>query len=312
MSSRALRALVALPLLFTLPAQRDPLDQCEAWQESDFQVAPILVSRVAADRPVPLADYAVLATEIFQVATRGLNLGRDLLVPLDTPILFPAGTPLRPVNAMQRFDALCLPLIPPSIAPPPSTARQGTGLLVCPSDADHDGRYDQVDLYDTDFRMHVPQVNFVRSVTLDAPLPLVEDPEGRDRTRRHIHRRIEAFPVRGDTARLLVQHAFHDLDLPEPPGEFVAGPDGVLAWRAGAVQPAPAEPDDGNLPYRLSDTEQPAEVTLADGATVEAGGLAFRVARAGNAWTMTPLADRFPGWIRFGCGGRSIILGPSP
>jgi hypothetical protein len=45
------------------------------------------------------------------------------------------------------------------------------------------------------------------------------------------------------------------------------------------------------------------EIRLREGRIVRVGGLPVRVGRTAEGWTLTPLAPRFPRWIRFDCVG---------
>ncbi|HYG28815.1 MAG TPA: hypothetical protein VD887_01220 [Allosphingosinicella sp.] len=49
------------------------------------------------------------------------------------------------------------------------------------------------------------------------------------------------------------------------------------------------------------------EVRLREGRIVRVGGLPLRVGRGAGGWTLTPLAPRFPRWIRFDCIGSAEI-----
>ena len=49
------------------------------------------------------------------------------------------------------------------------------------------------------------------------------------------------------------------------------------------------------------------EVRLREGRVVRVGGLPLRIARGAGGWTLTPLAPRFPRWIRFDCVGSAEI-----
>ena len=54
-------------------------------------------------------------------------------------------------------------------------------------------------------------------------------------------------------------------------------------------------------------------IALAQDAEVEVGGLRLRVERPSPSrppgWNLVPLAEHFPRWIHYGCGGRSLRLG---
>jgi hypothetical protein len=39
------------------------------------------------------------------------------------------------------------------------------------------------------------------------------------------------------------------------------------------------------------------------------GGIAVRLGRAQNRWTLEPLQERFPRWIRYDCGRDATIGG---
>lgn len=311
LSSRGVRIALALPLLLSLQAQREPED-CRAWEGRDTWIEPLVVAGIAAHRPVEVAADAVLAHEVVRLAHQGWRLGAELRLPLDEVYVYPVGTAIGPQHlfAPQRTIRMCLPRVPEEIAPPPIRGnRLGTGMLPCLVDRDGDGRYEQVDLHDTDFNAHVPRVWLARSVQLPVPAMVTADPEGLEWPRYHFHRRIRSSEIEGGAVWLLVDHTSHELERRDDNGSFVDGPGGAHLYQPPAPAPPPPDPAGEQLfPYFLNGKET-RSVRLVHGAVVEAGGLRFRVARRGEGWTMTPLASWFPRWIRFGCGGRSIIYG---
>jgi hypothetical protein len=163
--------------------------------------------------------------------------------------------------------------------------------------------------------MHVPPRRLVRSETLAVPQRLVPDPLGLAASRRYVHREVTAYvdgPVAaGKIVRLRIAHAFQDQDRYPPPDApasgFVAEADGTSIYRLVPRAPHPVSMT-GNG-YYAAENDPEARVVIADGAEVEVGGLKFRIDHHNHGFTLEPQAYRFPPWIRYGCGGRSIILG---
>jgi hypothetical protein len=309
LSYRGVRIALALPLLLGLQAQREPED-CRVWEGREAWTEPVAVGPIAAHRPVDVATDAVLAHEVVRIAHRGWRLGAELRLPLDDVYVYPVGTALGPQHlfAPQRTIHMCLPRVPAEISPPPAFRRQfATGMLPCLVDRDGDGRYEQVDLHDTYFGMHVPQVRLARSVQLPVPVQLTEDLTGVESNRHHLHRRITSI-ITVNAVWLAVEHAFQEPERGGDIGSFVDGPGGAHVYQLPEPVLLPPEPTGGPLTYAV-DADETRSVKLIHGAVVEAGGVHFRVARRGNGWTMIPLESRFPRWIRFGCSGRSLILG---
>lgn len=84
-------------------------------------------------------------------------------------------------------------------------------------------------------------------------------------------RRIRVARVRGDTARLIVE--LHHTPFAQ--------------W---------------NERWPLA-----REIRMREGRVVRVGGLPIRVRRSAEGWTLTPLAPRFPRWIRFDCVGSAEV-----
>ena len=61
--------------------------------------------------------------------------------------------------------------------------------------------------------------------------------------------------------------------------------------------------------YYAAANDAETTVIIAEGAE---GGLKFRIDHYTHGWTIEPQAYRFPPWIRYGCAGKSIILGVGP
>lgn len=302
------RLVLALPVLLAAqpPALAPEAEDCRASARSGVHIEPVFLSGIAANAPVAVIDYQLIADEVAQIATQGWQLADELRLPGPDVLVYPAGTPLAP-GTVER-ELMCLPLAPPEGAEGTEAAGPRfypVGRLACLKDRDGDGRYEQADFYATNYGMHVPRSRLVRSVALAPPARLVADPLGLARSRRHVHRQIKIFPVRDGTARLIVGHAFRDPQRP-PLGRFDAVADGARVYRPAPALPTPIDRRQINF---TSDGGENRVVNLAEGAEFVVGGLRLRIDRRSSGWTITPLADRFPRWIHFGCGGRSLRIG---
>jgi len=307
---RAISAALALPLLLLLAAAQPAPEYCRAWVEGGMHVDPILLSGIAAGRPVPVQVDAIVAEEVVQIADRGWMLGAELRLPGEN-LTFPAGTILAPGYAARQ--PLCLPLAPGSGAEGRALLARGRGRLACLTDGDGDGTHEQVQMLGTDYAMHVPQARPYRTIALPAPARLDENPLGQPRTRRHVHRRIEVGEVSGDTAVLRVLHAFRDPDAREQAGTWESDAGGALIYRLPAPMPVPIDTRDNGW---RSNGEEQRLIVLAQDAEVQVGGLRLRIERPSPSrppgWNIVPLAQHFPRWIHYGCGGRSIRFGVRP
>ncbi|WP_260581512.1 hypothetical protein [Sphingopyxis sp. PET50] len=216
----------------------------------------------------------------------------------------PLGTPLDP-----RY---CLPAAyaPFVLAPEGQRWRRVGGYVqACLADRDGDGLYEALNLFAGDSAMHVPVRHLERSETLAVPQALAEDPLGLADSRRYVHRRV-TVTVKDNIARLAIAHAFQDQDRHAAPGVYVTGSDGAYVYRLVPRPPHPVSMT-GNS-YFGSGRDAEASVTIADGAEVAVGGLAFRIDHYSHGFTLQPLASRSPRWVHYGCGGTSILLGPAP
>jgi len=183
--------------------------------------------------------------------------------------------------------------------------RQGPArgeIIPCLGDGDGDGLFERADLHRAREFMAPgrARIRVARSVALAPPVWLVEDAAGLAHWRSHAWRRLRVASVSGAEAELVVEHARVYT------GEGRA--DSALLPRRGPparLEKAEPPPDDSEF-VRFG---RPHRVRLADGATVEAGGLRLRVGRSPAGWTLTPLADRFAPWIRAECDGAHVRIG---
>ncbi|UNU41316.1 hypothetical protein EAO27_00300 [Sphingopyxis sp. YF1] len=308
--------LLALPLLLGAAPTSAAPELCEREAANEPHIAPIAVVELSRDG-ITLANDMVVAHEVALVARRGWLLGETLRVPGSQGLIFPAGTPLEP-DYMGDTGALCLPIArPPFTAPPGEEKPRWSPIYyeACLADADRDGRHERIDVYRGNSAMHVPRRELLHSEPLAVPQRLAPNPLGRADSRRYAHRRVTAYvrgtPEKGKELRLGIAHAWQDHDDRTPPGVWTAGADGTHVYRLVPHAPPPVVMTGYN--YRSSEQESGARVTIADGAEVVVGGLRFRlVERWGSGWALLPLAGRFPPWIRYGCEGKSVILGAAP
>lgn len=311
---RLLPILVALPLLTGAAAPAGP-DACEAVREGGVHVAPIPIVDIARN-PIPLADHMPVAHEVAQVGVEGWLLGSELRVPGPDGLVYPAGTPLEP-DYMGDGRALCLPVARPPFSAADETPPRWSPIYIkaCLADADRDGLHERIDVFAGNSAMHVPTRKLVHSEPLAVPQRLAPDPLGRAESRRYVHREVTAYldgPVTaGARVRLRIAHALQDQDRHAArEGSFVPGPVGTHLYRPAAPLPFPVSMT--GYGYYAAENDADAIVTVAEGAEVTVGGLKFRIDHYTHGWTIEPQATRFPPWIRYGCGGRSIILGTLP
>jgi hypothetical protein len=300
-----------LPLALLLQAQRAP-EECRDRMERDKYIEPVLLLATQRSLYTPVQNGAVVAEEVMQVATEGWVLRDELRIPGegepgDSPekdIVFPAGTPLR-FDHWSR-EPRCLPLAPR----PEEPRRSNRGRLACLADGDGDGRFEQVRMHGADYAMHVPRVRYYRTITPAVPVTLLPDPLGDAGSRRRILRRVTIGTVKGDAVRFLVSHHFEDrLERPEA-GRWDIDAGGAQVYRPPQVLPVPLQWT-GQMPSANSLSGELAH--LAEGRTVEIGGLKLIADRASPdmpyTWTVRSTTFRFPRWIHFGCGGRSLRVG---
>jgi hypothetical protein len=299
--------LFAVPLLLGAAPPFAVPDACESMRGKDIHIAPIPIVDIARN-PVPLVDHASVAHEVAQIATRGWLLGTEIRVPGPERLVYPAGTPLD--------RGFCLPdAHPPFVAAPGDRRpRVGSYVQACLADRDGDGVHEGLDVFAGNSAMHVPTRDLDRSETLAAPQRLVEDPLGHAASRRYVHREVTVYvegPVaEGLVARFRIAHALQDQTRYDPPGAYVAGPGDSLVYRLTPRPPWPVSMTGNGYYAGANDPE--VTIAIADGAEVEVGGLRFRIDHYAHGWTIEPLADRFPPWIRTGCGGTRLILGHAP
>ena len=307
-SIMVLRALPALPLLLAM-APPPAAEDCRAWAGEGVHVDPVPLAGIAAGSPVHVQIDAIVAEEVVQIAEQGWMLAADLHLPGEG-LAFPAGTNLAPGYAARR--PLCLPLAPEAGAVGGAWRAYGRGRLACLIDGDGDGGYEQVQMLRTDYAMHVPQARPYRMIAMPAPVRLAQNPLGRPDTRRHVFRRIEVGEVSGDSAVLRVLHALRDPDRPAESGRWESEGDG-LVYRLTPQPPAPIDRRDFDWRANMSEERT---IALAQDEQVEVGGLRLRVERPSPSrppgWNLVPLAQHFPRWIHYGCGGRSLRLGLQP
>jgi hypothetical protein len=304
--------LLVLPLLLgAAPGSAAP-DTCEGWEENGVHIAPIPIVDIARN-PIPIADHMPVTHEVAQIATKGWLLDRELRIPGPEKLVYPAGTPLEP-DDMERSDRLCLPLARPpfGVAPPTGPRHIGPYVEACLADGDGDGLHERIDIFAGDSALHVPKRDLARSEVLAVPQRLAPDPLGLPRSRRYVHREVTAYVdgpvVEGATLRLRIAHAFQDQDrYGMAEGSYAPDPDGTHRYRPAPPLPFPVSMTGYN--YYGAPNDADATVIIADGAEVEVGGLKFRIDHYSHGFTLEPQAYRFPEWIRFGCGGRSVVLG---
>ncbi|HEX8642899.1 MAG TPA: hypothetical protein VF702_03185 [Allosphingosinicella sp.] len=148
--------------------------------------------------------------------------------------------------------------------------RGRTGTVTCLADADGDDRYETAQLMD------VPG-GTLRPIPLPAPVAF-ESVHPRDAGGEPFlaFRRVRLVSLDRDRARLFVEHRV-----------------------------AQGTNDSGFA-------EKPAltrMIQLEPGRVERIGGLDFRIERGEGGWTATPLAERFPSWVRFGCDNEAIVGG---
>lgn len=304
--SKAARALLLLPIALGLQAQRAPED-CRAASESAVYIEPILLLATEAGLRTQIVNGNVIAEEVMQIATEGWLL-RDELRLAEEDLVFPASTLLE--RAYVSREPRCLPHAPRARGGGGPRWLQGRGRLACLADADGDGRFDQVRMYGTDYAMHVPQERHYRTITLPSPIALEPDPLGDRRSRRRVTRRLTIGTVQGDHVRFIVSHHFGDRLENQDGGRWDDQPGGGHVYRLQPPLPVPLLYG-GQAPSANSLTGE--LVRVAEGATIEVGGLSLIVEGDSPSFpgmlTLRTTTPRFPRWLHFGCGGRSLRTG---
>ncbi len=307
--SKAARALLLVPVTLGLQAQRAPED-CSARAETGVHIEPILLLATEPGLRTQVVNGNVIAEEVMQVATEGWRL-RNALGLADEGLEFPAGTPLE--AAYRSRERRCLPHAPGARDTESARAPRrmpGRGRLACLVDADGDGRFEQVRMYGTDYAMHVPQERLYRTIALPSPAVLEPDPFGDRLSRRRFTRRLSIGTVQGDRVRFIVSHRVDNRIDNRDEGVWDEAPGGGHVYRLQPQLPIPLQyagqdPSANSLSGEM--------VRLVEGETIEVGGLRLMVEGDSPSFpgmlSLRASAPRFPRWIHFGCGGRSLRVG---
>lgn len=294
-----LAAALAIPPATPAPSGDDCTVEEDAqslWGE------PVLLQKVAAGIPVEAAAEAVLALEKVQLTTQTWRTDREMTLPSQFRVDPPAGTLVVAMGSRQGVRR-CI-RDDPAVNRPVMTAG-----IPCLVDMDRDGRYETVEFYKE--RALIPmgraKARFVlsRRLTLPAPLGLVDEPQGTGFTRLFAFRRLRIVDVAGDTLRVMTDIARQNAaDESTTIGKDRRGRIGLVRQQSPGMRGLP--------PEYMPQARSLRTVALSDGAVQTIAGIRFRISRSGPKWTLTPLDERFPAWIRRACDGARLHIGNAP
>jgi hypothetical protein len=280
-------APLALLLLFVQAAA--PAAPCTIeFGVLDVIGAPLPVERIAAGTPVALAPGAILAAEAMQIATRMWRSNEPITLPAYR-FTYPAGTRVTALMSRRGVERCLRDALPLTGRGP-----GGRDVVPCLVDADGDGRFETAEIATTNMIIPYvdtrPQFRPTRRLPLAAPVTLTEDPEGVDRSRQRIHRRLRITSAGADRIEVVTEQA---LQVTRASISYPVG--------GGAPERVPADA------IKWQTTGARRTVALAAGASERIGGVTFRFDRtAGGGWTATPLDAGFPQWIEHLCGGTNL------
>lgn len=300
--------LIAAPLLLVADASAQPA-QCVAEMGRIGYTDPVSIVEIARD-PIPLADGAVLAHEVVEIAPLGWMLPAELSLPAPHALTYPAGTALQPMGMDGDGTQQCLPMAEPgaeALAFAASPLPSGHFVQPCLVDSDGDGRAERVDIMAGNRARHVPTRELLHSIRLAEPVLLIAHPLGLPERRIFLHRRISVAASDG-MIRLIIAHAIQEQAGGDRVGQFVARADGRQTF-----VPVPSPPQSVQMTgngYVASAYEGRTVLTLVDGATGVVGGLPYRIDRYAEGWRFQPMASRFAPWAFARCDGSGLMLGP--
>lgn len=252
----------------------------------DIWGAPLPLEAVAVDVPVSIAPDTVIALEVAQVASRMWRTQQELHLP-GLNFTYPAGIRVTAMRS-HRGDERCL-----RDAVPAGTGPRRGEVIPCLLDEDGDGRFETVEIFNLNaiipYAGTTPRFRPRQRVSLSEPVTMEEDPQGVGSSRIRIHRRLRVTEMGGDAITVVVEHATQSARA-------------LMSYPVGGGGPSPVPL--GEISFRTSGA--PRAVALIDDAVNQIGGLRFRVERAANGWTLTPLDRVFPEWLAYRCWGTQI------
>jgi hypothetical protein len=294
------RLAFASPLLLAASAPALAAELCPVETGvQDIFGEPALRTPVASNRPVIVLPGAVVAEEQMQVSTRIWRSDQPVVLTGRAAHTYPAGSPVTALRSEQG-ERRCL-RDATSTGHGPSPRR----LLPCLIDADGDGLYEAAEIFSRDavvtYFGRRARFRRISLSPLASPVRLVEDAGGLETGRMVAIRRVQVVEAGLDTAVVEIVHGSLAAWRLDPVA--LTGADGRVNRYSRSRQGSATQPDLRPWPGSRR------TVPLADGATETIGGMPFRIGRASDGWTMTPLAERFPRWIHYDCEGSTIRIG---
>lgn len=262
---------------------------------SDVFAEPILFERIALGTPIVLHEGAILASETFGVATKIWRLDQTLKLAAPYSFSYPAGAR---VTALMSPDGAkrCL-----RDAVPLGSGPRGGQLLTCLIDEEGDGSFEAAELFDTSAFFAPHAARFVRKaeVLLSSRVTMREDNAGLDRSRMNLRRRLRVVGLSETRVTTVAEDARESVALPNVLYDPQVNA-GKLTFRkrplVPQVQPEPT--------YRARAGST--KTTVLEKGQHEIAAVPFRIARDGQTWSATPLADRFPQWLSLACDGTQL------